>query len=87
MDATLGPSISDGMPTDCTRNLSRHLASGGGSSRMACSRTAMVSAIRAQAAAGTVPCTSTWLLGSMRPELGRTQYLRCVNCERFTALR
>lgn len=51
-------SLSGVMMVDCTRNLSRHLADDGGSSFMGCKRT----------------WTSIFSPGSMRPELGRTQY-------------
>lgn len=80
-DATLVNSLSAVTSTDCTKNLSRHFASGGGSSFMACKRTGHTSACcRNPAGDGIegfpVLCTSTSLPGSMRPELGLTQYLR-----------
>jgi hypothetical protein len=79
-EATFANSLSALTRTDCTRNLSRHLASGAGSSFIACRRTVVI----CQRAAGTpwgraykrdILCTSTSLPGSMRPLLGLTQYL------------
>lgn len=79
-DATLVNSLSAVTRTDCTRNLSRHFASAGGSSFIACRRTTVMR----QPSAGTprkpyssisILLTSTSCPGSMRPELGLTQYL------------
>ena len=72
----LPKSLSGVMASDWTKNLSRHLASGGGSSRIAWRSTLGFEhqdPCRKSKIHG--PCTSTSLPTSMRPELGRTQYL------------
>lgn len=79
-DPTLVNSLSAVISTDCTRNLSRHLASGGGSSFIAWSRTGRMCQFAAilHLFARSLACilwTSTSLPGSMRPLFGLTQYL------------
>ena len=70
-------SLSPVMGADWTRNLSRHLASGGGSCFMACSSTdsGQRPGMNKYIFSWGIPVTSKSAPGSMRPALGRTQYL------------
>lgn len=76
-EPTLLNSLSAETPTVCTRNLSRHFASGAGSSFIAWSRTESYSQSCPELEIVMVlPWTSTLPPASMRPEFGRTQYLK-----------
>lgn len=80
MAAILVNSLSAVTATDCTKNLSRHFASAGGSTFIACNKTvARQHKPEYSIVLAHEPVTSTSLPGSIRPEFGRTQYLFFVS--------